>query len=140
MIERDMDRTVRERAAHACEYCRMPQSARRLRFPIDHIIAKQHHGPTSPENLALCCGRCNRHKGPNLSGIDPVTGGTMRLFHPRRDRWVEHFRWEGAVIVGVTEIGRATIDVLKMNHPEDLAVRRELIESNAFPPPDLISS
>lgn len=64
----------------------------------------------------------------------------MRLFHPRRDRWVEHFRWEGAVIVGVTEIGRATIDVLKMNHPEDLAVRRELIESNAFPPPDLISS
>jgi hypothetical protein len=140
MIERGMDRAVRARAAHTCEYCRMPQSARRLRFHIDHVVAQQHHGETVLENLALCCGRCNRHKGPNLSGIDPETGVTTPLFHPRRDRWAEHFRWEGEVIVGVTQIGRATIDVLKMNHPENLAVRRELIENQSFPPRDVLPS
>ena len=26
------------------------------------------------DNLALACHRCNLHKGPNLSGIDPLTG------------------------------------------------------------------
>ena len=70
----------------------MPQSARRLRFPIDHVIAQQHRGPTAAANLALCCGRCNRHKGPNLAGIDPLTGATVRLFHPRTDTWAEHFQ------------------------------------------------
>jgi hypothetical protein len=85
-------------------------------------------------NLALCCGRCNRNKGPNLSGIDPVTDGIARLYHPRTDHWEAHFRWEGAYIVGITEIGRATVEVLKMNHPEDVAIRAELIEDGDFPP------
>jgi hypothetical protein len=114
----------------------MPQSARRLKFPIDHIIAEQHHGKTELDNLALSCGRCNRNKGPNLSGIDPLTGAIVRLFHPRQDPWRDHFRWNGAIIEGTTEIGRATVDVLAMNHPEEVAVRRELIESGHFPPPD----
>jgi hypothetical protein len=136
MISRGTDREVRERAGHACEYCRMPQSARRLRFPIDHIVAQQHHGSDDPSNLALCCGRCNRHKGPNLSGVDPVSGALTRLFHPRNDRWAEHFRWSGLIIEGISEVGRTTVDVLRMNHPEDVAVRRELVASGLFPPPD----
>jgi len=134
MIKKGLALQVRQRAGDACEYCRMPQGARRLRFPIDHIIARQHRGKTSFDNLALSCGRCNRHKGPNLYGIDPVSDRTARLYHPRNDSWDAHFQWEGAFIVGVTEIGRATIEVLQMNHPEDVAVRIELIEIGAFPP------
>jgi 5-methylcytosine-specific restriction endonuclease McrA len=84
MVARELDRLVRERAGNACEYCRMSQSARRFKFPIDHIIAQQHHGPTTLENLALACGRCNRHKGPNLAGVDPLTGRVISLFNPRR--------------------------------------------------------
>lgn len=127
-MDRELDRTVRFRAGGVCEYCLMPQVVRRLRFPIDHVIARQHGGQTALENLALCCGRCNRHKGPNIAGIDPETGRTVPLFNPRSQRWAEHFRWDNITIVGITPIGRATVVVLAMNHPDDLAVRREMIE------------
>jgi HNH endonuclease len=53
MIAINLDRAVRNRAKDACEYCQMPQSARRLTFQIDHIVARQHRGPTTMENLAL---------------------------------------------------------------------------------------
>jgi hypothetical protein len=33
----DLDRRVRERAKGVCEYCKLPQSAYRLTFQIDHI-------------------------------------------------------------------------------------------------------
>ena len=91
MVARGIAQDVRERAGHRCEYCHMPQSALRLRFPIDHIVAQQHRGPTALDNLALCCGRCNRYKGPNLSSIDPVTNQMVFLFNPRTDVWSEHF-------------------------------------------------
>jgi hypothetical protein len=132
-MNKALDRRVRTRAKNACEYCRMPQSAYRFRFPIDHIIARQHGGPTKPSNLALACLRCNAHKGPNLTGIDPATGKLARLFHPRRDRWVRHFRWRGPVLVGRTSIGRTTIAVLTINHPDAVAVRKALMEDSAFP-------
>jgi hypothetical protein len=135
-MERALDEAVRRRAQFACEYCLMPQSVHRLRFPIDHIIARQHGGATVLENLALACGRCNRHKGPNLSGVDPVSGAIVMLFNPRRDRWADHFRWDGPLVVGISPQGRATLNVLVMNHPEDLAIRAELIEQGrgAIPP------
>ena len=44
---------VGSRARGLCEYCLMPQSARRLRFQIEHIVAKQHGGKSILENLAL---------------------------------------------------------------------------------------
>src|SRR5436305_7315925 len=87
---------VWKRAKERCEYCQLPQSAYRLPFQIDHVIARQHGGARKLSNLALACPRCNRNKGPNISGIDKSTQELMRLFHPRRDRWTEHFRWRGA--------------------------------------------
>lgn len=45
---------VRKRAGHACEYCRMPQACYpTVPFPIDHVIARQHGGKTTANNLAL---------------------------------------------------------------------------------------
>jgi hypothetical protein len=51
---------------------------------VDHIIARQHDGATTIDNLALACLHCNRHKGPNIAGRDVATGDLVRLFHPRQ--------------------------------------------------------
>jgi HNH endonuclease len=133
-MDPELAHTVRSRARDTCEYCLLPQSVRRLRFQIEHIIARQHGGASTVDNLALACGRCNRHKGTNIAGIDPLTSQMTRLFNPRTDRWSEHFRWEGPHAVGLTAIGRTAIEVLALNHPDETALRLELTESNRFPP------
>jgi hypothetical protein len=83
--------------------------------------------------LALSCLNDNLHKGPNIAGLDPNTGSLTRLFHPRQDIWEEHFGWVGPVLTGRTDIGRTTIDVLAMNVPERLELRRILIRAGLFP-------
>jgi 5-methylcytosine-specific restriction endonuclease McrA len=118
---------VRDRAGNRCEYCGLPQSAiPYLTFPIDHIRAQQHGGSDDPSNLALACGHCNAHKGPNLSGIDPETDQTVELFNPRKDNWSEHFAVRGIYITGLTPKGRATVAVLAMNSSMQLATRADL--------------
>ena len=82
---------VRQRARNRCEYCGLPQGAFRRGFHIEHIVARQHGGSTSLDNLAFACWACNLKKGPNLSGIDPATGLVTALFHPREHDWPEHF-------------------------------------------------
>ena len=97
---------VRERAGGRCEYCRMHEDHDPFfTFPIDHVIAKQHGGVETLENLCLSCFRCNVHKGPNLASVDPKTSLTVALFHPRRDEWKDHFHWEGPLLVGDTPTG-----------------------------------
>jgi HNH endonuclease len=129
-----LENLVRRRAQNVCEYCRMPQEYDDLPFQIDHIIARKHGGLTTARNLALACFLCNNHKGPNIAGRDPRTGRIIRLFHPRQHEWQQHFQWEGAHLVGVTAIGRATVAVLEMNLPHRIALRQSLIEENLFPP------
>ena len=123
---------VWRRAQGRCEYCRFPARLTRVHFQIDHIIAEKHGGRTTFENLALSCFFCNTYKGPNLAGLDPESQEVTRLFHPRRDRWREHFRWDGPVLEGRTPIGRATIETLRINHKDALAVRQSLLEEGAL--------
>ena len=127
---------VRERARYVCEYCRLPALIHPLPFEIEHVVAKQHGGPTALGNLAFSCLHCNRHKGPNLAGIDHATSNTklVRLFNPRRHKWRRHFRWNGPELVGVTAIGRVTVHVLAMNDPVRVALRHTLIAEGVFPP------
>src|SRR5580700_9580832 len=101
-MTRPIEDEVRSRSENLCEYCQIPETAFRLPFEIDHIIAKQHGGVTSLDNLALSCPRCNRYKGPNVGGIDPETGNLTRLFHPRKDRWSDHFRFTGVLLAAAT--------------------------------------
>lgn len=118
---------VRDRAGNRCEYCRLSQDhSPVVRFWIEHIIAKQHGGDDNPDNLALACPRCNRFKGPNLTGIDPKSGEIVPLFHPRKQRWQEHFTFDGVHVIGLTEFGRATIRLLRMNSSERLEIRNLL--------------
>lgn len=126
-MNRELARQVRERAAERCEYCLIPQLALPLPFQVDHIIAEQHQGETALSNLALACPHCNRYKGPNIAGIDPRTGELVRLFHPRTDRWEDHFDWaDSSRIAGKTPIGRATVQVLAMNAEGPMLLRRLL--------------
>jgi hypothetical protein len=53
---------VWSRAGRACEYCLMPHAFYPAAFQIDHVIARQHDGPTVPGNLALSCLHCNSYK------------------------------------------------------------------------------
>lgn len=111
----------------------MPQALDPLPFQIDHIIAEQHGGQTSLENCGLACLRCNKHKGPNIAGIDPHSGKMVALFHPRLQKWDRHFQWLGARLVGRTQTGRATIAVLAINDREAVSFRKELIAEGLYP-------
>jgi hypothetical protein len=101
-MDEDLRQLVWDRAANVCEYCHIPQQLDIFPFQIDHIIAQKHHGLTTADNLALCCYNYNFYKGPNIAGVDPITGEVTRLFHPRRDVWKQHFRWDGPLLVGLT--------------------------------------
>jgi hypothetical protein len=103
-----------------------------LTFHVEHIVARQHGGGDEFDNLCLACDRCNLWKGPNLSSIDPATGQTVRLFHPRLDDWSEHFTLGGCRIVGKTEVGRATVQLLQMNHLRRRRLRERLLAEGGF--------
>ena len=118
---------VRHRADNRSEYCLLRQEHSHLAHHIEHIVAKQHGGSDDLGNLALACHRCNLCKGPNLTGFDRQSGRIVPLFHPRRDRWTEHFAWRGPRIEGLTAIGRATVLVLGMNDARRLDLRAELL-------------
>lgn len=90
---------------------------------IEHVVARPPGGPDDVDNLAPACRRCILHKGPNLSTVDPLTGGVEMLFHPRRDRWPEHFAFRGAYLEGLTPSRRATAEVLVLNDARRLELR-----------------
>ena len=115
---------VRERAAQRCEYCQLHQADSPLAaLHVEHIIPRSHGGTDDPDNLALACIDCNLHKGPNLTGLDPETSLVTELFHPRRQRWEDHFVWRDIHIAGETAQGRVTVRVLHMNAEDQLALR-----------------
>jgi hypothetical protein len=127
-LNADLIRQVWQRAQARCEYCHLPSVLHPAPFQIAHIIARQHGGSTAADNLAFAGIHCNRFKGPNVAGLDPENGEIVRLFHPRRDIWAEHFFWDGPGLQALSPIGRATIAVLLVNDPEVIAVRKALQE------------
>src|SRR5690349_11193849 len=103
-MDESLERRVRKRAKDRCEYSRIPAYISEFTFPLDHIIAQQHGGETTLDNLALSCPHDNYHKRPNIAGLDPVTKKLTPLFNPRRHRWNAHFLWDGPVLAGKTAI------------------------------------
>jgi len=108
---------IRERASCLCEYCHSSEEASTSLFTFDHLVPQSLGGTDSEENLALACHRCNGRRYNFTDGIDPETQVSAPLFNPRRDKWSEHFIWsaDGQKIIGVTPIGRATIQRLDIN-------------------------
>jgi hypothetical protein len=86
------------------------------------------------ENLALACPGCNLRKGSRITAIDPATGEHVQLFHPLLERWSEHFRFNRYQIEGLTPVGRATIEVLNLNHSRRQRIREVEDAFGLYPP------
>jgi hypothetical protein len=114
-IPAELRQLVIDRAQEKCEYCLLHQDDVFFPHEIDHIVAEQHGGQTTSENLSLACLDCNKQKGPNIASIDPETNKLVRLFNPRQDKWDDHFRFRGVEIQAKTDIGRVTIQILRLN-------------------------
>jgi hypothetical protein len=66
-------------------------------------------------------------KGPNLTGIDPLTRDLEVLFHPRKERRSDHFAFRNVHLEGLTPTGRATVAVLALNDARRIGIRLELL-------------
>jgi hypothetical protein len=98
------------------------------------VIAEKHGGQTLLDNLALSCTVCNRRKGSDISSIDPETGDLVALFNPRTQQWLEHFNLDGVYLVGLTDVGRTTVEFLQLNAFERLTERDALMRAGRYPP------
>lgn len=135
LIPAGLRQQIIERAGNRCEYCKLSQAGQEPTFHIDHVIPRAHGGRTELDNLALACVSCSLRKGGRRAAPDPQTGRLVRLFNPRRNHWEEHFRWtQDVVLVGVTEIGRATVEALALNRPLILAIRKAEMALGRHPP------
>lgn len=128
-------RFVIQRANNRCEYCGISQVGQVATFHIDHVIPVVAGGETSAENLALACVSCSLRKGARQQLEDSETGAIVSIFNPRQQVWKEHFAWDGVRIVGLTAIGRATVQALDLNRTTMLAIRVEEALLGRHPPP-----
>ena len=113
------------RAGFRCEYCRAPNQVFNFAFEVEHIQPRSAGGDDSSDNLALACESCNLFKSDATTGWDEEEARQVPFFHPRRNRWEEHFAFDGetAEILGVTAVGRVTIARLKINSAFQLLKR-----------------
>lgn len=123
---------VIQRAGRRCEYCLIHEDDAAYSHEVDHVISRQHGGPTTADNLAYACMICNRFKGTNVSSIDSA-GAIVRLFHPRSDRWENHFRLTGAVIEPLTATAEATAKLLRLNSADRVIERKLLQRLGSYP-------
>jgi len=66
---------------------------------------------------------------------DPTSSEIVRLFNPRLDSWDDHFGWSSAALgqfIARTAIGRATLELLRINDPDMIALRIVLAELGLF--------
>jgi hypothetical protein len=126
---------VIHRAQARCEYCQTRQLVV-VSMVIDHIVPVAANGPTTLENLGLACIACNAFKLDHQDGIDPVSGERTSLFNPRTDTWNDHFHWsqDSLRLIGVTAVGRATIDRLRINRHDVIEARRLWVQAGWHPP------
>jgi hypothetical protein len=123
------------RAGHRCEYCHAPEAVFNLPLEVEHVVPIARGGEDTTTNWALACRACNLYKATHISGSDPESHVVVRLFHPRADRWDEHFQVapESGELVGRTPIGRATVIRLGLNSAAQVAARLQWMRLGLFP-------
>src|SRR5262249_5546199 len=124
----EQKRTVAERAKGSCEYCRCQARFSPESFSIEQITARSRGGTSDLSHLSLSCQGCNNRKYISVEAIDPVTGDTVPLYHPRQQSWSTHFTWnpDYTLMLGLTPTGRATIEKLQLNRVSVVNLRRVL--------------
>jgi hypothetical protein len=127
---------LEDRDHQRCQYCLTSEDNCGLRMHVDHILPESAGGANTPDNLCLACFSCNVYKGAKKRWKDPQTQESVKLFHPRRQSWNDHFAWDESktAIIGLTPCGRATIDALKMNNPTVVKSRRRWVSAGWHPP------
>lgn len=127
---------VAERASHCCEYCLSQVEYCPDPFTVDHILPRSQGGTDDIENLAFACIGCNGRKFTAVRELDPVTGVVVPLFNPRMDKWPEHFAWNAdfSMLIGLTPVGRATIERLQLNREGVINLRLVLSRVDRHPP------
>jgi len=126
-------RQVWERAAGLCEYCLQHELDDWVSFQIEHIISKKHGGRTTLSNLALACLECNVAKGSDLGSMTRATSILIPFYHPRRDKWTEHFRLQGYRILPLTQTGEVTCRILGFNARQRLLKRQAIAKAGHYP-------
>ena len=103
-------------------------------FEVEHIYPEARGGASDYDNLALACPACNSYKGSSISGSDPETDTEVRLFHPHQYIWGDHSTVDDSnQIIGLTDVGRATMVRLKLNHDRQINARRHWRSNGIFP-------
>ena len=127
---------VIRRAYGCCEYCLSQELYSPDPFSVEHIIPLARGGTHDLENLAWACQGCNSRKYVSILALDPVTGETVPLYHPRRHRWLDHFVWneDCSLVMGLTPTDRATTEKLRLNRPGVVNLRRILFAMDLHPP------
>jgi hypothetical protein len=136
MISKKVKKFIFERAGFICEYCLALLAYSPQPFGAEHIIPVSKNGSDDEDNLACACGGCNGSKYNKIHGIDPFDRKEVPLFHPRQMLWNEHFIWtpDFLYIIGITAIGRATVETLDLNRIGLINLRRALLKVGVHPP------
>jgi hypothetical protein len=124
---------VAARAKHRCEYGLIHEDDTGFRLQVDHIVGRKHGGLSVAGNLAYACVLCNRSKGSEVASVNVHSGEIVRLFHPRQDRWNDHFQLLANTIRARSDVGAATAGLLRFNMPERLAERSLLQSLDSYP-------
>lgn len=135
-IPRALRRKVTAAARHRCGYCLTSQRISGAQMHVGHIVPLSQGGTSDEANLWLACAWRNSYKGTQTHAVDPQTGTEVPLFNPRTQIWSEHFCWSdnGIEIIGVTSIGRATVEALRLNNDFILPARRQWVLAGWHPP------
>ena len=128
-IPTELRQLVIDRAHGCCEYCYSQSRFSMQSFSVEHIRPVSKAGFSTEDNLALSCQGCNNHKYNKTDGYDPITVQKVALFHPRQQNWSDHFIWneDYSLIIGITSIGRATVEVLHLNRDDVVNLRQVYI-------------
>ena len=134
-IPEPLRQAVAERAGRRCEYCQSQERYSVHSFSIDHVLPISRGGATVLDNLAFACPGCNGHKHNKTTALDPVTLRPVALFNPRTQVWADHFAWNDdySLIIGISAVGRATVEALDLNRATLVNLRQALHELRLHP-------
>lgn len=135
-IPKKIKREILKLAEGRCEYCKSLAKYSLQPFHLDHIIPLVLEGETILDNLAYSCGGCNGIKNIKIEAFDPLSNLMIPFFHPRKEIWLEHFRWndDKTLMIGISPSGRVTVNTLQLNRFEVVNMRKLTILSGEHPP------
>lgn len=129
---------VAAQARGRCGYCQTQEIVSGIPLTLEHLIPTARGGQDVEENLWLSCRLCNERKAILTHALDAETSTTVPLYNPRAQTWSEHFTWDEtrARIVGLTAIGRATLNALGLNDELRVRARALWVKAGYHPPAD----